>query len=158
MAPPGPYDIAGLSGDLLAVLDELGIGRASFMGLLAGRHGLDVGGRPPPRTSRPSRPVLHSRPSCRHHKAGPSKHRPGAVLGAGFGSLSATLGRWFTASYPEAHPGVEAMVSDMLNQASPEGYAGCCEAIGAMDQWPDMARIVAADADHRRCRRPGHPS
>jgi pimeloyl-ACP methyl ester carboxylesterase len=43
------------------------------------------------------------------------------------------LGRWFTAGYAESHPGLVASYRAMISGIDAEGYAGCCEAIAAMD-------------------------
>jgi 3-oxoadipate enol-lactonase/4-carboxymuconolactone decarboxylase len=57
--------------------------------------------------------------------------------------LGPLLGRWFTAPWLAAHPGVAATVGTMLAGADPEGYAGCCEAIGTMDQTGDLGAVMA---------------
>ena len=53
------------------------------------------------------------------------------------------MARWFTPTFAAAHPGVVDRCQAMLLSVPPEGYAGCCEAIAAMDLRPDLPRITA---------------
>src|SRR4051794_41498987 len=49
-APPGPYEIADLAGDLLELLDSLEVERASICGVsIGGVAGMWVGANPPQR-------------------------------------------------------------------------------------------------------------
>src|SRR5204862_2680145 len=57
--------------------------------------------------------------------------------------LEGHVGRWFTAGFAAARPDVIGQVTDMLAGVDPEGYASCCEAIGAMDQTAALGRITA---------------
>ncbi|MGH8921621.1 MAG: alpha/beta fold hydrolase, partial [Actinomycetes bacterium] len=72
------------------------------------------------------------------------RDRAAQVRAAGPGGLlDGLLGRWFTAGFAERHPEVRRSVAAMLDAASAEGYAACCDAIAGMDQWADLDRIVA---------------
>jgi 3-oxoadipate enol-lactonase len=52
------------------------------------------------------------------------------------------VGRWFTSAYTLRHPEVVAgFVTTMERAVDPEGYAGCCEAIGAMDLRPVLGSV-----------------
>src|SRR5690606_29425343 len=53
------------------------------------------------------------------------------------------VARWFTPAYLAAHPDVRAASEAMVSGTSDEGYAGCCEAIAAMDLRGDLATITA---------------
>jgi 3-oxoadipate enol-lactonase len=57
----------------------------------------------------------------------------------------ATLGRWFTAEFRQAHPDKVERVRAMIESTSPEGYAACCAAIRDMDQ-REAIRGIAAKA------------
>ena len=55
----------------------------------------------------------------------------------------AVLGRWFTPSFAQAHPEVIERMRAQLARTPREGYAGCCEAIAAMDLTGDLPSITA---------------
>jgi 3-oxoadipate enol-lactonase len=51
--------------------------------------------------------------------------------------------RWFTPAFREAAPRTVAKAVAMLAATSDEGYAGCCQAIAAMDLRADLPAISA---------------
>ena len=53
------------------------------------------------------------------------------------------LQRWFTPGFREAHPEVIEGMRQILAATPREGYAGCCEAIAAMDLTGDLPSIAA---------------
>jgi 3-oxoadipate enol-lactonase len=53
------------------------------------------------------------------------------------------VSRWFTPDFAARYPSVPARFAATLDGVDPEGYAGCCEAIVAMDLRPDLAAITA---------------
>jgi len=53
------------------------------------------------------------------------------------------LARWFTPAYVQRCPDSVAAVAAMLKGTDPEGYAGCAEAIAAMDQRAAITAITA---------------
>jgi 3-oxoadipate enol-lactonase len=56
----------------------------------------------------------------------------------------AVVARWFTARLGRERPdAVEQFRSTLRDRVGAEGYAGCCEAIAAMDLRPDLARVTA---------------
>jgi 3-oxoadipate enol-lactonase/4-carboxymuconolactone decarboxylase len=57
--------------------------------------------------------------------------------------LPALLTRWFTPDFVANRPDVVAAVTQGLAATDPDGYASCCDAIAAMDQRADLARITA---------------
>lgn len=141
-APPGPYTIAGQGADVLALLDAHGIGRARYCGLsLGGMVGMWLAANAPDRISSL---VL----CCTSAYLQPAQlwvDRAALVRSAGMTSVSAqVVGRWFTPAYAAAHPGtVAAFVATLEERVVPEGYAGCCDAISAMDLRPMLAKITA---------------
>jgi 3-oxoadipate enol-lactonase/4-carboxymuconolactone decarboxylase len=139
-APPGPYRLADLGGDVVDLLDHLGDARASVAGVsLGGMVGLWLAVHRPERVDRL---VLACTAA---HLPTPASwaDRAATVRAQGTGVLlSALLGRWFPPGFVAAHPETEASVAAMLAAAAPEGYAGCCEAIGAMDQRSDLGRVT----------------
>lgn len=139
--PAGPYSIDDLADDLLGVLDRFGIGRAHVVGLsLGGMTALRTAARNPDRVA--SLTVL-----CTSALLGPARgwsDRAALVRRAGTRAVAeATVGRWLTAGYAEANPGVVASMVQMVAATPPEGYAACCEAIGAMDLRGDLGRVTA---------------
>jgi len=140
-APPGPYTIDELASDLLGLLDDLDIGRASICGIsLGGMVAMAVAAAAPERVDRL---VL----ACTAPRLAPPEQwvaRARDVRASGTApQLEGHVGRWFTAGFAAARPDVIGQVTDMLAGVDPEGYASCCEAIGAMDQTAALGRITA---------------
>ena len=129
--PPGPYGIDDLGRDVLALLDRLEIERASFCGLsLGGMVGIWLASHAPERIDRL---VL----CCTSARLGPPENwtsRAATVRAEGLEAIAdATMGRWFTPEFLEDEPETVEWARRMLLGISPEGYAGCCEAIRDMD-------------------------
>jgi len=139
--PRGPYSIAELGEDLLALLDQLAIERASLCGLsIGGIISMWVAAHAPERVQRL---VL----CCTSARLGPESsygERAAAVRAGGVqGIADAVLARWFTPAFTQANPRVIERMRAILCSTPREGYAGCCEALAAMDLRPDLAAIVA---------------
>lgn len=139
--PPGPYRIDELGRDVLALLDRLGIEKASYCGLgLGGMVGMWLAANA---AERIERLVL----ICAAAHLPPAERwlaRARQVRAAGMASVAdAVLGRWFTPLYRAALPARVAPYRAMIAACPAEGYAACCEAIAAMDQRADLARIGA---------------
>ena len=138
---PGPYTLAELGGDVVELLDHLGVARASMCGVsLGGMVALWLAAHHPDRVDRL---VL----ACTAAELGPAEpweQRAAAVRASGPSALrDPLLTRWFTPGFAERSPGVVELVTGMLAAAEPEGYAGCCEAIATMDQRPDLGSVTA---------------
>lgn len=138
---PGPYTIAELGTDLVELLDHLGVERAAICGVsLGGMVALWVAVHHPQRVEGL---VL----ACTAAELGPPEswaERAASVRAASPSVLTQTLvGRWFTPGFVQRRPEVAGAVAAMLAADDPEGYAGCCEAIGAMDQRPDLGQVAA---------------
>jgi 3-oxoadipate enol-lactonase len=139
--PPGPYSIDDLGSDLVALLDRLGIERASLCGLsIGGMISMWVAAHAPERVERL---VL----CCTAAQLGPPEgwhERAAAVRAGGVEAVAdAVLGRWFTPRFTSEHPEVIARFRGQLVDTPREGYAGCCEAIAAMDLTGDLPSISA---------------
>ncbi len=140
-APPGPYTIGDLGADLVGLLDVLDVPSASICGLsLGGMVAMWVASHAPQKVERL---VL----SCTAPALPPAQvwhDRAARARTGGTGSLLDSLAeRWFTPDFLAGHPDVFDLVAAMLTSAEAEGYAGCCEAIAAMDLTADLARIAA---------------
>jgi len=140
-APPGPYSIAGLGAGVLALLDARGIDRAAYCGVsLGAMAGLWLAAHAPERISA----LGLSCTSAYLSPAAGYAERATAVRAAGTASIAGpVVSRWFTAAYRAAHPEVPAAFAADLSATAAEGYAGCCEALAAMDLRPDLAAISA---------------
>lgn len=140
-APPGPYGLADLGGDVLALLDALGLRAASVAGVsLGGMVAAWLGAHAPERTERLALCCTAA------WLGGPAMWGPRADQARAEGTASladASLGRWLTSTFAEAHPDVVAALRGTTARTDPEGYAGCAAAIGAMDLRPDLATIAA---------------
>jgi 3-oxoadipate enol-lactonase len=129
--PPGPYSMDDLGSDLLALMNRLGIERASLCGLsIGGMISMWVAAHAPERVQRL---VL----CCTSAQLGPAEswlERAAAVRADGVQAVAdAVLERWFTPGFAQAHPDVIERMRAQLIATPREGYAGCCEAIAAMD-------------------------
>lgn len=141
-APPGPYEIADLGADVLALMDELGLERASYCGLsLGGMIGMWLAANAPERIER-----LVLICTAAHMPTG-SAYAERAALVRKEGSIDsiadAVVAKWLTPGYAAANPHVRAGLRSMLTASDPEGYASCCEAIAAMDLRGQLPRIEA---------------
>ncbi len=129
-APSGPYTLAELGGDLLALLDELGPARVSLVGLsLGGMTGMWLAEHHPERLDRM---VL----CCTSAELGPKQmwvDRARAARESGMDSLAdAAVARWLTHAGRAANPALSAWLHEMVAGQDAEGYASCCTAIETM--------------------------
>jgi 3-oxoadipate enol-lactonase len=139
--PPGPYELADLGADALALLDRLGVQRAHWCGLsLGGMVGMWLAVNAPERVDRL---VL----CCTSAKLGPPEmwaDRAATVRAEGVEAIAdAGIGRWLTAGFIEREPAVAADMRAMLAATPAEGYAGCCSAIEHMDLIAELRAIRA---------------
>ena len=137
-APPGPYEISDLAGDVL----ELGRGRTHYVGLSIGAMiGMWLAAHAPERIDRLV--VI-----CTSAQLGPPsmwQERAAKVLEAGSTEPVAdpVVDRWLTPAFAAEHPDARAKLRAMLTSADPAGYAACCGAIERMDLRADLGRITA---------------
>jgi 3-oxoadipate enol-lactonase len=139
--PAGPYRIADLAGDLLGLLDRLGVERCDYAGLsLGGMVGMWLAAHHPERVGRLA--LLCT--SAFLPPAGGWQDRARVARTEGTAALvEASLGRWFTPGFVAARPDVVHGLADGLATTPDEGYAGCCEAIAGMDLRADLPSITA---------------
>jgi 3-oxoadipate enol-lactonase len=140
--PPGPYDIADLGADVLALMDGLGLERASYCGLsIGGMVGMWLGVHAPDRIER----LVLICTSAYLPPASMWRDRAEMVLSAGSVEpvADAVLERWLTPDFAARHPDARAALGSMLRATSPEGYASCCGAIERMDLRGGLSGIGA---------------
>lgn len=141
-APPGPYTIDDLGGDVLALLDRLDLARASWCGLsLGGMVGMWLAAHAPERVDR----LVLLCTSAFLPPAEAWRERAATVLAAGSVEpiADAVVGRWLTPGFAAAHPAERAALRAMLAASPPAGYAACCEALAGLDLRADVGRITA---------------
>jgi 3-oxoadipate enol-lactonase len=139
--PNGPYSIADLAGDLIGLLDELRIDRPHFAGLsLGGMTGMWLAAHDPSRVDRLA--LL-----CTSALLGPAQmwlDRDALVRADGTEAIAdAGVRRWLTEEFIAEQPDAAAWCREMMVGTPDEGYAGCCEAIAAMDLRADLPAITA---------------
>ncbi len=140
--PPAPYTMAELGADVVALMDQLGIRRASYAGLsIGGMAGMWLAANAPDRLDRL---VL----MCTSAHAPPASRwleRAAAVRAAKTTRVIAdsVVERWFTPGWALEHREAVAAHRAMVAATDPEGYCGCCEAISSMDLRDALPRITA---------------
>ncbi|MDQ3157453.1 MAG: 3-oxoadipate enol-lactonase [Actinomycetota bacterium] len=140
-APSGPYDIDDLVDDVVALLDDLGVARAHFVGLsLGGMTGMRLAAREPDRVDR----LVVLCTSAHLEPASAWRDRASTVRAQGTGAVAqAVVDRWFTPGLLASAPALQASSEAMVASTPAEGYAACCEVIATMDLRADLASITA---------------
>jgi 3-oxoadipate enol-lactonase len=141
-APPGNYMQEDLAADVIAVLDALGIEAMHYVGLsIGGMFGQTLGINHGKR--------VHSLMLCNTSPVPPADaaQRWGPRIEAvkRHGSLEpiadATMQRWLTDRYREAHPSRWKQIYDTVLGCTPQGYMGCVHAIRNYDYTKQLSSI-----------------
>lgn len=137
----GPYSWAQLTGDVIALMDALGIERADFMGLSMGLMtglGLGIG-----HGSRFGRMVL-----CDGRADAPEPFRAmwdqriATVREGGMTAMAeATLPMWLSEDFRAADPARASALKAMIETTDPAGYIACCQALQTLDYLKDAGTI-----------------
>ncbi|TDD13889.1 3-oxoadipate enol-lactonase [Kribbella turkmenica] len=135
--PAGPYTIDDLGGDVLELLDTLGVDQASYVGIsLGGAVGLWLAENTPDRFQRFA---LLCPPCNPAENAQMWTERAATVRAEGTQAITeVTLGRWFLPGFEDVDP-----VRELLLDTPDEGYAACCEALGTTDLSGKLGDITA---------------
>lgn len=138
---PGPYKIEQLGRDVVALLDALKIDSAYFCGLsMGGATGIWLGVNAASRFKR----LALCNTAAKIGTADGWNARIKEVKERGMAAVATTVVlRWFSEDFVKKSPEVVEAMRQMLLQAPPEGYAGCCAAIRDMDPTGDLARVRA---------------
>ena len=139
-APPPPYALSDLGGDVIALLDALEIDRAHFCGLsIGGLVGQWLGIHAGHRFDR----IVVCATAAKIGSAENWAARIAQVRAEGLAPLrEATAERWFTPTFNAEHADVVARVLERFVEVSVDGYNGCCAALADADLRDDIARIA----------------
>lgn len=138
---PPPNSLDDLVADLLEVLDHERVPTAHLVGVsLGGMLALATAINQPERVDRVAvmcTAAAFDAPEYWHARAD-------RVLAAGPQAVAQDIvSRWFTPAYAKLHPELVAEMVAMISATQPDGYAGCCRAIGDMDLRPALATVSA---------------
>ena len=150
-APPGPYAMADLAGDLLDLLDAHAIDRASLCGLaIGGMVALRLAIDEPARVDR----LVLMCTSAAPGNEGRWRARAAAVRAGGLEPVAdEIMARWATPGFIRRDPPGWARLRAAFCANDPEGYASCCDAIRTFDvaaRLPEIAAptlVIGADLD-----------
>ena len=138
---PGPCTIADLAGDVLALLDDLDVDRFCYAGVsIGGAIGQQLALTVPDRLDRLAIIASAARfadPPSWTVRAAQVREQGTEVL------VPSRTGTWFTAEWAEQEAAAADRLLDMLRATPAEGYAACCEAIGAFDVRDRLQDITA---------------
>jgi 3-oxoadipate enol-lactonase / 4-carboxymuconolactone decarboxylase len=139
-APPGDYTIAELAGDVLALVDTLGIRSVAFCGLsLGGMIGQWLAVNAADRLTH----LVLANTSPRLSDPSTMETRRRLVLSGGMAAVeSQVMARFFAPAFLAANGAAVASARRTLLATDPAGYAGCCAAIRDMDQRALLPRIA----------------
>jgi 3-oxoadipate enol-lactonase len=142
-APAGPYSIADLGGDLIALMDRLEIERATLCGVSIGAMtSIWVAANAPQRVNRLVLCCTSARfgpEAAEVYRARAATVRVQSVDAVADGALE----RWFTPPFRREQPELMAQIRRGLCETSSDGYAACCEALAALDLLPALGSISA---------------
>ena len=134
--PAGPYTISELAGDVLALLDRLGLDQVDYAGLsLGGMVGMYLAAEAPERIAR----LALMATSANYPDKTPWEARIEAVAGGGTDAIAAAVVKnWFSASFAAVNPDTMAWAEESVRKTPDLGYLGCCQAIR---DWDHVARL-----------------
>jgi 3-oxoadipate enol-lactonase len=137
--PVEPIEVDEIAGAVLELVDELGVDRFSFCGLsLGGMVGMCLAARVPGRVETLTLCCTGARLLSREEWL----ERAALVRAEGTGVLvERQRERWFTAEFRDGE--IARSYLDELAAIPVEGYARCCEAVGAFDFRDELGRIEA---------------
>jgi 3-oxoadipate enol-lactonase len=137
----GRCTVADLAGDVIAMLDRLGVRRFSFCGLsLGGMVGLHVAAAFPDRVRR----LAVCSTSARLDATAFWNERAAVVERDGLDAVAqAATGRWFTPAFARSHPDVVAWAGEMFRSTDPSSYARLAELLADVDLTGTLREIRA---------------
>ena len=138
--PPGPYRIADMAADVLALLDELGLGRVAWCGLsMGGMIGMYLGSEAPERLTG----LTLCCTSAHFPDTTVWKERIAAVSSGGTAAIAeSVVSRWFTPGWAAAHPDSVAEAVGWVAGTPDEGYLASCQALEVWDHRDRLGAIA----------------
>ena len=136
----GPYSVAGLAQDTLAIMDALGIEQAQWMGLsMGGMIGQWLLAHAPERIGR----AVLANTAAQIPGADLWNARIKAILDRGMKAVApAIVERWFTKAFRDRETATVARFLRMVEETPTEGYAAMSGAIRDMDLREDLKLIT----------------
>jgi 3-oxoadipate enol-lactonase len=137
----GPYNMAMLARDALAIMDALGLDKVNWCGLsMGGMVGQWLGANAPDRVERL---VL-----ANTHYYYPDKDfwsaRIRTIREKGLGAIiGLNMERWFTKDFRDREPDTIARMTEMFLSTPLDGYVACVEAVRDMDHRDILGKIKA---------------
>ncbi|HVA23332.1 MAG TPA: 3-oxoadipate enol-lactonase [Chloroflexota bacterium] len=141
--PAGEYGVSDLADDLVRLMDEVGIERASVVGLSMG--GMMAQHLAADHADRVDRLVLADTTSHYEGEAVSTwQQRAATARAQGLEPLAnATMERWFTAAFRQDRPDEVRRIRDIFTANDAEGYALAVGALSRFDVRPQLGRIKA---------------
>ena len=140
-APPGPYALSDLADDAARLIDELGFGPVTWIGLsMGGMVGQELALRHPAKVERL---VLANTTSGYPAEAQAGwTQRIAAIDEGGLGAIvHGAKQRWIHDAFRAARPEVIAHWRAKVMSCNPAGYIACCQAIAGVDTTARLADI-----------------
>ena len=140
--PPGPYDFADFTGDVLGLMDHFGIEKARFMGVsLGGMTGMGLAIHHGARLERLV--VADARADAPDGFRSMWDDRIARIRDGGIGAIvEGTLESWISAASRDADPGISDIVRGMVSATDQAGYIATCEGLKQLDYFRDLHRIM----------------
>ena len=140
---PRPYTLEIMADDACLVLEQLGIGRAHWVGLsMGGMVGQAFALRHPARLGK----LVIANSTCSYGPEGRAlwQARVKLVQEGGLEAIRAMVeARYFSEEFRAREPRKVAEVMERFMQTPVEGYLGCCDAIAKLDYADDLIRARA---------------
>jgi 3-oxoadipate enol-lactonase len=139
--PAGPYTVAELAGDVVALLDRLNLDRVRFVGLSLGAMvGMYLSSEEPDRIERLA---LMATTAYFPDKA-PWQARIDAVAQGGTDAIAeSVVQNWFSPEWAAGHPEAVAWAEESVRKCPDLGYLACCQAIRDWDHVHRLSAIAA---------------
>jgi 3-oxoadipate enol-lactonase len=131
VADEGPYSIAMLGRDALAIMDALDLHQVNWLGLsMGGMVGQWLLANAPKRIMR----AVLANTSSYMPDSRPWNSRILTVQKEGMGAIAQTVvDRWFTPEFQGRDPAAVERIATMLRHVPPQGYVAACAAVRDMD-------------------------
>jgi 3-oxoadipate enol-lactonase len=140
--PAGPYTIAELGADVLALMDRLGVERADYAGVsIGGMVGQWLAVNAPDRIARLI--VICSAPRTTNSDTFIERAATVRAQRSVEPVAEAVVARWFTERFAAAQPEVIDRHRAMVAATPPDGYASCAEAVAGHDVRAGLPLVTA---------------